>query len=196
VEDIEQRVSSSGEYPEGVAMWSLAPNFVTKRFKNSDEFIAYGDSLAAKSADKAVLIVWINIRNFADNKFWYPSFNQWIRHGSVLSGSGDRTNLGVVFSNSMDIRWDTKVLWSTSGGVRCSETCKWVLGKTFRKTGGLVCDPYARSPQLAVWCRRLGIAYRGYARDKTVRDAIEKELAQTEIPGIQEELPLLITNGE
>ena len=196
MDEIEQSIASPGELPYGVTMWSLTPNFVTKRFKNRDEFIGYGDGLAEKSADKGILIVWIGISNFADCNFWYPSFNQWIRHGTVLSGSGDRTHLGIVFSNSIEARWGTKVLWSTSGGAKCSETCRWVLRKAFRKTGGLVCDPYARSPQLAVWCRRFGIAYRGYARDKAIRDTIEKELAQTEIPGIQEELPLSITNGE
>jgi len=196
VEEIEQTIAGSGEFPEKVDMWSLAPNFSVGRFKNSVMFTAYADGLAERSAANAILVVWISIRNFADCNFWYPSFNQWIRHGTVLSGSGDRTHLGIVFSNSIDIRWGTKVLWSPSGGVRCSETCRWVLRKTFKNQGGLVCDPYTRSPHLAVWCRRLGIRYRGYARDKAIRDTVEKELAQTEIPGIQEELPLLITNGE
>jgi len=196
MEEIGQTVTAAGDLPQGVDLWSLTPNFRLKVFRDSARFSAYADRLADLSATNAILIVWIRVQNFADNNFWYPSFKQWIRHGIVLSGSAERTHMGIVFSNSADSRWGTKTLWSTSGGVKCSQTCKWVLGRTFGKAGGLVCDPYARSPYLAVWCRRLGIGYRGYARDKAVLDAIENELAQTEIPGIQEELPLLIKNGE
>lgn len=194
--EIAHTIEEPGKLPGDVNLWSLTPSFTLKRFKIEHLFAAYVNGLTERSARDANLIIWIGIRNFADNNFWYPSFDQWIRHGTVLSGSGDRTHLGIVFSNSIENRWGTKILWSPSGGVRCSETCRWVLRKAFKEAGGWVCDPYAKSPHLAVWCRRLGIGYRGYARDKAVRSTIEKELAQTEIPGIQEELPLLIKDGE
>jgi len=190
-----QTIDGSGELPKEVDLWSLTPNFATKTFKDKDRFAAYADSLAERSSADANLVVWINVDRFGEMGFWYPSFDQWIRHGFIVSGSGDRTVMGVVFANSIENRWGTKVLWSPVGGIRSSQTCRWVLKKAFRKTEGLVCDPYAKSPDLAVWCRRFNLGYRGYTRNQAVRARIEKELAQMEIPGIQEELPLLM-NGE
>jgi hypothetical protein len=196
VEIASQTISEPGELPEGVDLWSLSPNFSTRQFKTMEPFSKYANGLAERSAKRANLIVWIGIRNFADMNFWYPSFDQWIRHGVILSGSGDRTMMGIVFSNTGENRWNTKIIWSEIGGERCSQTCRWVVRKSLSDKGKLVCDPYAKSYQLASWCRRFNLEYRGYTGYQRVRAKIEKELAQTEIPGIQEELPLLMKNGE
>ena len=190
-----QTIEQSGDLPEGVNLWSLSPKLSTKRFRSSESFDAYTNTLAEMSAKDANLVVWIQARKFANNNFWYPSFGQWIRHGVIISGSGERTHIGVVFSTSIENSWGDRVIWSPESGPKSSQACKWVLNRAFGKGGGLVCDPFARDHNLAVWCRRLNIAYCGYAIDKDAYDHITRELAQEDIPGIQEELPLL-NNGE
>lgn len=191
-----QTVAEPGELPAGVDLWSLSPNLTTKRFRTPEPFAEYVNGLAGKSSARANLIIWIDLLSFASMNFWYPSFEQWIRHGVILSGSGDRSIIGIVFSNYGDVRWGRKVIWSESGGPGCGRTCGWIVKKMSRESGKFVCDPYAKSHQLASRCRRLNIEYRGYTRYQAVRDDIEKELAQLELPGIQEELSLLIKNGE
>ena len=188
-----QTIQEPGELPTGVDLWFLSPKFSTKRYRSPEKFAEYVDGLVDRSAPDANLILWIRVWNFADNQFWYPTFNQWIRHGVILSGSGNRTEMGVVFSRSIESRWRMKAIWSEGGGPKCSHTCSWVVRKICSGDKKLICDPYAKSHHLAMWCRRLNVEYRGYTRYQGVRDKIEKELAQLEFPGIQEELPHLMS---
>lgn len=205
---ITQSIGEPGELPTGVDLWVLSPRFIEAPFANGKNYAALVDGLAERSNPESTLVLWIHLRNFADEKFWNPSFDRWTRHGVIVSGSGDRTEVGFVFSNAplrsaRDIvnfrkkRWKHTVIWSEAGGPQCSKTCRWILKKiSVDGATRTVCDPYAKHPALALWCRRMNMEYRGYSRYQGVRRRIEKELAQVDLPGIQEELPLLIDNGE
>lgn len=183
---MDQVICIEGELPSDVFLWSITPNFSFKKFKDKEYFCIYIDGeIYSKSNDKCNLIVWIDPIRFSQIHFWYPNFMNWIRHGFIVSGSGNRMMIGVVFSKTDGDRWGKKIIWSESGGQKCSHTCRWLL----ERAGGLVCDPYAQSPILARWCRQLGLPYAGYTRNKRVLEEIKTTLAQLSIPGIQTGLP-------
>lgn len=121
----------------------------------------------------------------------------WTAMSTVLSGMRP-LHIGYVYCKGFDITadWGSKLILDNTGrGPSSSLTMKWLLEKLFTigNTGvmssGLVVDPYAhRSVQLAKWCRRFNIQYRGYIRSKKGFEAAQEALAQIELPGIQQAL--------
>lgn len=199
-----QTIEEPAEFPSGVDLWVVAPKFTERPFAQGNAYTELIDDLADKSNEDSTLILWVHIRNLAENTFWNPLFENWTRHGVILSGSGDRSEIGLVFSNSplkraRDVlrfhknKWKSTVIWSEAGGPKCSNTCKWILNKISGDgESKLVCEPYAKGDTLALWCRRMNMTYRGYSKYQVVRDRIEKGLAQIELPGIQQMLPISI----
>ena len=174
----------------GVRLWWLSPSFRDLRYIDRELHV----NMFYASKSNAYAVLWLKPTWFGNSRFTWPEFKRWIPHSSLVSGSGENICIGIILSNQLvkDKRlWgDNKNIWSVQGGSKSSETCKWLLDRLMPDGEGIVVDPYAQSADLASWCKRLNVEYRGYTENQELRDKIEKALAQLELPGIQEVLPL------
>lgn len=187
-QEIFERWNTGDLGEDKIRLWWVTPLFknLKKICRNLD------DSLFYLSDDESYILIWLRPSWFGIKDFSWPQLTKWIPRASLVSGSGKNIQIGVMlsrhFSEKDKFVWnENKTIWSIDSGSKSSETCKWILG---RIADGVVVDPYAQSQHVASWCRRYNLGYRGYADNQEVRTNIEKELAQVEIPGIQEELPL------
>ena len=194
---IQKLVGSISEVKGPIRLWWLAPpkmNHLREVCELLDE------SYIDRSEQEAYAILWLRPSWLGSPQFRYPDRVQWIPRSTIISGASNKVYIGILFSRHYDDEdkrvWNgLRSIWSPIGGSRSSETCKVVLSRVCQPSG-VVCDPYATSHILATWARRLNIGYLGYTQYQGVRSKIEKELAQVDLPGIQEELPLLMNNGE
>ena len=194
---IAQQQIHLGEDLDGVdkiRLWWLAP-----LFKDLKQCCRQLDGEFAVLSDiKAYAIIWMKPAWLGSRLFKQPELDKWMPRTVILSGAGNDVSLGVILTKHVDeedpFLWRRfKNIWSLKSGSKSSATCKWILT---RLKEGAVCDPYARDPTLATWCRRLNIGYHGYTKNKAIRRQIETALAQTELPGIQVDLPLLMEEKE
>ncbi len=119
---------------------------------------------------------------------------EWVPIGTLLSGVNPiYVGYAYVRRRRPGLDFGCKLILDVEGraGVSSSLTAKWVLER-FCEHGGPVFDPYAHSSaQLAQWCRRLGIGYRGHIDSKKNREVARKILAQIELPAVQMDISFI-----
>jgi hypothetical protein len=171
-------------------LWHFAP-----RWPGSHPKAMRPEDLMAKircahdlTYDGGHLVLWMPAAQLHKTKFDpLGMVVPWVPASTIISGISP-ISIGFVYSKSdpKTANWGCKLILDTCGrnGPNSSLTIKWLLEQLC--THGPVFDPWAhRSAQLAQWCRRFGIGYRGHIRGKENRASARKILAQIELPGIQ-----------
>jgi hypothetical protein len=182
--------------PKEVGLWNFAPIWPGRDKARLDEIqlARLIQEAYYRTTTGGHLILWMPATELHRTPFDPVEMClAWSRRATIISGS-DPIHIGYVYSKGgpSRARWTTKLILDERGkrGPNSSHAVKFVL-ETLLPDGGFVVDPYAhKSGILPIWCRRLGISYRGHAASKASYQAISKGLAQVELPGIQIDVPL------
>ena len=153
--------------------------------------LAYG-----MSSRNGIMVLWMNAVQLHKSPFDpVNDVERWKSVGTIISGTGSMS-LGFVYGRNFGSDLGAKQILDPKGmGPSSSITMKWLLEFAFRVDGtplkrrGFVLDPWAhQSVQLAKWSRRMGLRYRGHIASRKKFEAGRLELAQVELPVIQEVL--------
>ena len=197
-----------GRWDQKVDLFSMQPKWPGTYKANLDVDGLMNMLVAAYSLSKpdGCMVLWMPASKLHCSEFDpVTHVPRWKAMGTIFSGTGAMA-IGFVYCKTYNSRLQigAKQLLDTTGtGPSSSITMRWMLEKVFQfgdglvMRKGLVVDPYAhQSAQLAIWCRRMGLAYRGYMRSKKLFEAANAGLAQIELPGIQEELLTAQSKGK
>lgn len=187
-----------------INLWNVSPrrwpldegsgvkiNSLDKIFKKSFEL----------SQEKAFFVLWMPLEELHQTS-WNPVLNsgEWLSQAVIFSGKDENRAIGYVFSKGYCVpSFSFKDIADSCGerGCASSVTMKFLI-KSLAEDSNFYssvydtrrfCDIFAHpSGEAALWCRRLGIKYVGYASGNRFKE-IQNKLAQQELPVIKQTMP-------
>ena len=198
VEIVKGRFENEKELPQ-VNLWNFAPKWPSRDGARMSEADLSDRMLLAHehTVSDGFLMLWMPASELHVSTWdMWEDAEPWVPVSTLVSGRGRYLKIGVLYGKGGARVRDPRI-WGYEhiidhdprAGHTSSLTIKWLLDRLFPHGGGVLCDPYAhRSGVLATYCRRHAVRYIGFIQSQKGYGALEKVLAQVEIPAVQASL--------